>query len=151
MPKILSTEHKNHIRDGMIRYWNSKRHAVMNKNGYLTLTIKGERKYVHRMVMEEHLGRELLPNETVHHINGVKTDNRIENLELTSSSEHSRRHAIERGFSGRVGVSPVNKTSQEVIDKIREMRATGMLLREICEVTGISYPTVLKYAKGVKK
>jgi DNA invertase Pin-like site-specific DNA recombinase len=103
------------------------------------------------MVMEEHLGRELLPNETVHHINGIKTDNRIENLELTSSSEHSRRHAIERGFSGRVGVSPVNKTSKEVIDKIREMRATGMLLREICEVTGISYPTVLKYAKGVKK
>jgi hypothetical protein len=41
----------------------------------------------HRVIYEQHYGIKLLPHQNIHHINGIRTDNRIENLELWDTSQ----------------------------------------------------------------
>lgn len=67
------------------------------KAGYVMGNRNGRSRWFHRLVMEDFLGRDLLPNEHIHHLNGDKKDNRIENLQMVSQGEHNRIHNY-KGF-----------------------------------------------------
>lgn len=92
----------------------------LDRNGYvITRLPDGRRTGVHRLRMAEHLGRDLYPDETVHHKNGVRDDNRIENLEL------------------RVGA---HGPGQTVPDRVAD--AVALLIRYVSDSTLVSDQTL---------
>lgn len=60
--------------------------------GYQQKWVNGRSMRVHRLVMEQHLGRTLEIDEVIHHINGDKLDNRLSNLRLMTKPAHDKLH-----------------------------------------------------------
>jgi len=93
-----------------------------NCGGYIKIKVslhpnRDKRGYIleHRLVMEHHLGRYLEDGEFIHHKNGIKTDNRLENLELMSSSnKHAKKHmdSVDRDEKGRI--KPADPMLEEI-------------------------------------
>lgn len=67
------------------------------KDGYIEIWNGSKRILEHRYIMEQYLNRKLNSDEVIHHINGIKDDNDINNLELTNQSEHMKKHKLPIG------------------------------------------------------
>lgn len=71
--------------------------GYVHSSGYIRVDLRGGKKaFQHRVVMEEMIGRPLRPGENVHHVNGQRTDNRPENLELWSEKQPPGQRVVDK-------------------------------------------------------
>ncbi len=82
----------------------------------------------HRIVMAKYLGRLLDKNEVVHHKNGIKDDNRIENLELSTKGAHIRNHS--KGYADGYAKGLIDGRERQIEELRKEIRLLHWQLKE---------------------
>jgi transposase len=102
---------------------------------YKTIQVEGKQVRLHRFLMEKKLGRKLTFDEVVHHINGNKHDNRVENLEVLSRGDHLRLHPEVRDKC-------IEKHTIDIdMDLVKHMYQT-MTIKEVAEHFGVATMTI---------
>lgn len=119
---------------------------------YKAIKVNGKKMDEHRYVMERYLGRQLARDEVVHHKDGDKSNNEIDNLELMSLSEHTRQHQmgnvpsdetrkkLSEALTGHRSTS--RKLNDDQVKRIRELHNNGISNREIAKMFGVNHQTI---------
>jgi hypothetical protein len=125
--------------DGRV-YLNGKEKKQSNHSaGYKVVWLNGKVQYVHRLVAEKYIDN---PNNlpTVNHKNGIKNDNRVENLEWTTKRNNCE-HARLNGLSESKSFGIHNLTFDQYLE-IFKLRNNGLSYRKISEKTNIEHRRV---------
>lgn len=142
--RIKSLERHKAMKNGVTRIFRGKlltsRYAK-NNGVYIMVELDGRMQSLHRLIAAAFLGP-AAPGMQINHINGDKTDNRVDNLEYVTPAENSR-HAYATGLAkGPIGRQPVNTVlTAEDVRYIRSMKGKKTQVA-LAEELGCSKSTV---------
>ena len=110
----------------------------LSSHGYKKIRVDGGYEYEHRRNMELHLGRKLETGEDVHHLDGNKQNNSLDNLLLMSARDHRLLHGNQRNGSRN---NKAKLDEQQVVD-MRKMYGDGETTRTLAELFGVDISNV---------
>jgi hypothetical protein len=136
---------------GVAGRWRGKRLGRVGSHGYMVTTLRGRAYLLHRVVWEACVGP-IPERRVVNHKNGVKTDNRLCNLEVVTSGENNA-HAYATGLkvhrvcgpkNGNYRVTPAIRA--DILARLARGEAGSAIAREL----GLSGATVSRVKRGVR-
>ena len=118
-----------------------------DRDGYLTVRVNNKKQMVHRLVYE-YFGTDFNKGYHIHHIDGNKQNNCIDNLECISQSEHNRRHHKDNTFNRyNRGYILSDDERQAIASKYKPYKYTIPMLAKEYKISEITVRRIIKKYK----
>ena len=103
--------------------------------------------FVHHLVAEAFIGPRPLPNFHAAHLNGNRSDNRLENIAWVSPHENEA-HKLKHGTRARGERQHLSKLTDSKVKEMRELQKTGLTFKKLAETYGVTIAAAHRAVRG---